>query len=362
MMNKYFFLFIAATALLCSCTEGKFKVDGTIDGASDTTQMVLEVSSNGLWFIVDSVKPDGKGHFNLSEPAPEYPNIYRLRLGEQAICFPIDSLDHITIQARLADFASSYTLSGSEHAEQVMKIDKDAMKMAGGKATPEQLKAWKHSLAQQIVTDPSGIVAYYAINKYIDNQPVFDPLNDEDLRIVGAVANAFNTFRPNDPRTDYLVNVLLEGQKRRRASTMPTDTLLVNETSLLNIKLQDYNGKEYQLQDMAANNRVVLLNFTAYDTEFSPVYNKLLNDLYNKYKDRGLAIYQVSLDADNVAWRQAAQNLPWITVFDPAGVNSTNVGNYQVNGIPTTFIIKNGDVVQRIEDGLQLEAALAQHM
>ena len=113
---------------------------------------------------------------------------------------------------------------------------------------------------------------------------------------------------------------------------------------------------------MAADNRIVLLDFTAYTTDISPQLNKLLNDIYQSYHNRGLAIYQVSVDQDNVAWRQAAQNLPWITVFDPMSVNSQTVGAYNVTGIPTTFIIKNGEIVERVEDASRLKAAVAKYM
>ena len=40
-------------------------------------------------------------------------------------------------------------------------------------------------------------------------------------------------------------------------------------------------------------------------------------------------------------------------------VNSKNVGTYNVNGIPTTFIIRNGEIVERIEDATLLKAAVA---
>ena len=353
---------LIAVAMLTACDGNKFHVDGTIEGATDTTTLVLEQSSNGEWFIIDSIDVDKNGKFSVSAPAPEVPNIYQLRLGGQSICFPIDSLDHLTINAKLPNFASDYTISGSEHAEQVMKIDKEAMQFAGNKGTAAQMQAWKDQLAKQIVADPSGIVAYYAINKYIDGKPLFDPLNDNDLRIIGAVANSFNSFRPDDPRTDYLVNLLLDGQRRRRAQSAPTDTVYADVTSLIDIKLQDYDGKEYSLSKVAADNRVVLLDFTAYTTDISPQLNKLLHDIYQSYHNRGLAIYQVSLDQDNVAWRQAAQNLPWITVFDPMSINSKNVGAYNVNGIPTTFIIKGGEIVERVEDASRLKAAVAKYM
>ena len=70
----------------------------------------------------------------------------------------------------------------------------------------------------------------------------------------------------------------------------------------------------------------------------------------------------MSVDQDNVAWRQAAENLPWITVFDPRSINSQYVGSYNVTGIPTTFIIKGGDIVERVEDATRLKSAVAKYM
>ena len=356
---KRILLILTVLAALTACDGNKFHIDGTIEGASDTTTLVLEQSSNGEWLIVDSIKVDKSGKFSVGVPAPEVPTIYQLRLDNQSICFPLDSLEHLTVTAKLPNLTRDYNISGSEHAEQVMKIDKAAMQFAGGKGTEADLQAWKDQLSRQIAADPSGIVAYYTINKYIDGKPLFDPLNDNDLRIIGAVANSFNSFRPNDPRTDYLVNLLLDGQRRRRVMSAPSDTVLATVTSIIDIKLQDNNGKQQSLADVAAHNRMVLLDFTAYTTEISPQLNKLLNDIYQQYHSRGLEIYQVSVDQDNVAWRQAAQNLPWITVFDPMSINSKNISTYNVNGIPTTFIIKNGDIVERVEDATRLKATVA---
>lgn len=354
-------MMICAVVALTACNGNKFHIDGSIDGASDTT-LVLEQSSNGEWLIIDSVKVDKGGKFSISATAPQVPSIYQLRMGDQAICFPIDSLDHLTITAKMPNYATDYTIGGSEHAEQVMKIDKEAIRLASTGADEAAMQAWKDQLARQIVADPSGIVAYYTINKYIGNRPLFDPMNDNDLRIIGAVANAFNSFRPNDPRTDYLVNVLLDGQRRRRSMSAPTDTVYADVASIIDIKLQDYNGKEHKLSQVASSNRIVLLDFTAYATEISPQMNKLLNDIYKSYHSHGLEIYQVSVDPDNVAWRESARNLPWITVYDPMGVNSKTVGAYNVTGMPTTFIIRNGEIVERVEDATRLKAAVGKYM
>ena len=69
----------------------------------------------------------------------------------------------------------------------------------------------------------------------------------------------------------------------------------------------------------------------------------------------------MSLDQDNVVWREAAKNLPWITVFDPMSIQSKNVGTYNVSGIPTTFIIRGGEIVERVEDATRLKAAVAKY-
>ena len=107
---------IAVLVSLTACNGNKFHIDGMVEGAGDTTTLVLEQSSNGEWFIVDSIKVGKNGKFSVSAEAPEVPSIYQLRLGNQTICFPIDSLDHLTISAKLSNFARDYSISGSDHA------------------------------------------------------------------------------------------------------------------------------------------------------------------------------------------------------------------------------------------------------
>ncbi len=354
---------LALVALLCSCGKAKFTVDGTVEGGGDTTKLVLEYSSNGSWFLVDSITTSN-GDFCISEDAPEYPNIYRLRYNAQSIYLPIDSIDHITIKTKLKAFDTDYTLSGSDHAKQVMEVDKAALQFSDNKGTEAEMQAWKRKLSEQILQDPSGIVAYYIINKYINEAPLFDPLNDTDLKIIGAVANAFNTFKPNDPRTQYLVSVLLDGQKRRRQAVQtPGDTIYAQMTNLIDITLQDKNGVTQTLSKVASQGKVVLLNYTAYSAQFSPAFNKILNDIYTRYHNKGLEIYQIGLDETEVDWRMAAKNLPWITVYDPMGVQSPNVTSYNVTGIPTVFIIgHNGEVVERVTDMAVLADKVAKVM
>ncbi|MGN0214228.1 MAG: redoxin domain-containing protein [Muribaculaceae bacterium] len=365
-MKKYVYLVVCAlAATMISCGGGnEFKVEGNIAEAGDSTVMVLESAGNGNWYFVDSVKVNAKGDFAVKAPAPITPGIYRLRLGSESVYFPIDSIDRITLTSSRGKFATEYTLAGSDAAVEVMNIDKKAMQMAksGDQAA---IEAWKKQLANQILTNPSGIVAYYVINKYIGDEPLFDALNDNDLKIIGAVANAYNTFRPNDPRTSYLVKVLLDGQRRRRDAqgTLPSRQIMAEEIPIIDIDLQDNHGKQCKLSEVTKQGKVVVLNFTMYQADFSPMFNKTLADVYHKYSSQGLEIYQVSVDPDEFQWRQSAANLPWITVYDPMSIQSRNLTAYNVIGVPTSFVIsREGEVVERVEDATKLASAVAKHI
>lgn len=364
-MKKHILPIAAIAAMMCACGDSGYKVSGTIDGAADTTTMVLEESSNGRWFIIDSVKTTGSGKFQIEQPAPHFPDIYRLRLGDKMLYFPIDSIDRIEISTSLASFGTDYQLSGSDNAAKVMEIDKKALAMSALPASEyaKQATEWKRELAGQILSDPSSIVAYYIINKYIGDEPLFNPINDFDFKIIGAVTNAFNSFRPNDPRTPYMVDVLRQGLAMRHRSSAKADTMFVTETKLIDIRLQDKKGVMQDLQEVAKQGKLLLLNFTIYSADFSPVCNKLLAEIYRKYKAQGLEIFQVGIDTEEFQWRQSAVNLPWITVYDPMGLDSRNFAAYNVNQLPLTYIIdRTGEIVERVADITELERAVARHM
>jgi hypothetical protein len=95
----------------------------------------------------------------------------------------------------------------------------------------------------------------------------------------------------------------------------------------------------------------------------SPLHNLQLAEIYNKYKSKGLEIYQISLDSDEHFWKNAMVNLPWICVIDPQSFYSAIAQKYNVLNIPTAFIMnREGEIVLRIEDYSHLEADIAKFM
>ena len=133
--------------------------------------------------------------------------------------------------------------------------------------------------------------------------------------------------------------------------------------SYIEIALYDLAGNMHKLSDIATANKTVLLDFTAYALEYSPAYNIRLNEIYDQYHNKGLEIYQVSFDTDLNRWQTVADNLPWVCVHEADNVQSHLVTLYDIQSLPTCYIIaNNGTQLIRPESLDDLIAKLAQIM
>ena len=115
------FICLAACALLWSCSNQKFKVEGRIDGAAGET---LYLEHNGILRTtpLDSVKVAKDGSYSLKAVRPEHPDFYRLRIKNKTITFAIDSTEVITIDGDLQHFATGYTVENSYASEQIKDL------------------------------------------------------------------------------------------------------------------------------------------------------------------------------------------------------------------------------------------------
>ena len=93
--------------------------------------------------------------------------------------------------------------------------------------------------------------------------------------------------------------------------------------------------------------KVVLLDFHVFASEGSTERIMKLRELYNKYHAQGLEIYQVSLDPDEHFWKESVAALPWICVHDDNGTQSQYAASYNVQTVPTFFLIDRNNTLQK---------------
>ena len=352
-----------------------FIVKGVVAGA-DGQLMYLENVGISNVVTLDSIKLAPGGKFKFTEKRPEYPDFYRLRLNNQLINFAVDSTETISFVADAGTFATSYSVEGSENSKAIKAItlaqldanqaisrlrkeyeDKMISDTTYRMKVLAAADAYKEVARKYIYSAPMSTAAYFALFQQIDGLLFFDLYDRKDVKAYGAVATSYNHTYPESPRSKHLYNLTLQSMKVLRAQR-PVDysNVETKEISFLDIELPDVRGEVVKLS-MVAPGKVVLINFTAYQTEWSPALNMALGELYTKYHDQELEIYQVSLDSDFHFWRNGASNLPWVTVHDPQSVYSQVAGLYNVQQLPALFILdRKGNLVKRVEDVKKLEA------
>ncbi|MDE7025918.1 MAG: redoxin domain-containing protein [Paramuribaculum sp.] len=361
-ISLYITSLATAALILASCSRTpEWKVKGTVHGA-ESDQMIMEASNGFGWYPLDTIMIGSDGAFEYSREAAGHPDIYRLSFNDQHIYLPIDSIESLTLTTNASTFSIDYKLSGSTSAEIITNVDHKLMESAATKGALYTVSdsTLKRQLAQLMLQEPSGIVAYYIINKRIGGLPVFDPENRKDLRIIGAVANAYDRDRPNDPRTEFIKKIYMLHRASMPYSSQ-ADTIQAGTVAFPELKLWDNKGNLHDLHKVAADNKVVILNFTAYTAKESPVINMEFNKIYEQYSQKGLEIYQVAIDDDEYQWKQSASNLPWITVYSPS-TEPQNLLQFNVRALPTTFIIVNGDLIDRADQIADLPVKLAKYI
>ena len=376
-MKKYVMIAMAVLGM-ASCSDRKFHVEGEITEAKDSVLYLENVGISEL-NVIDSVKLTADGKFSFSGEATEGPEFYRLRISDQIINIAIDSTETVTVKASYPKMATGYEVTGSENCQKIkelalkqMELQRKAILISSDEAlTVDQsndsilglIRQYKDEVKKEyIFPNPDKSYAYFALFQTMGNMLLFNPRTDkDDIKVFAAVATSWDAHYPNAERGANLHNIAIEGMKNVRINeanqAQAIDPSKVQTTGLIDIALADNNGKVRRLTDLKG--KVVLLDFHVFATNESPARILLLRELYNKYHGAGLEIYQVSLDGDEHFWKTQTAALPWISVRETAGANSSTLNLYNVRSVPEFFLIdRDNNLVGRSQTIKDLEVAI----
>lgn len=362
-MNKIYMA--AAVVTLCACTQKPmFTVEGTVEGATDSLLYLEHIALSGRQTL-DSVKLESDGHFSFqAEATTGAPEFYNLRIYDQIINFAVDSTETITIKAQYPNMAARYEVSGedNERIQELSLLQQDLLRRAivldGDRSLlPDEkvdslqrmMHRYKENVAWNFIYQhPEEASSYFALHQTLGPWLIFDPNADGiDQKCYAAVANSWQAYYPESERTKSLYALALKNIEDHRLIAARQQATAVHEpvieeSGVINLRLPDKNRQERTLTELKG--RVVLLDFHTFTMKESPQRVLMLRDLYNKYHDQGLEIYQVALDADEHFWLQKTAELPWICVRDESGQSAVN---YNVMQLPEYFLIDRQNQLQK---------------
>ena len=372
-------LVLTLLTVACQPQVDRFTLNGQIVEA-DGKMLYLDHMGLDKVEVIDSVRLDAEGQFSFSPAAPkDCFDFYRLRVDGKVVNLSIDSTETVTVTASLPVMQIAYMVEGSENSARLKDLVMTQMGLLQElRRLGSQYRNLDANQLQQKVNETVDVYkseimnqtpcAYYALFLSINGQMLFNPQADrQDAKCFAAVATQLDLYHPDAVRTAHLHNVALKGMAKtspsRNKSEVDEETIrkftdMIVETGLIEIELPDSKGKIQKLSDQKG--KVVLLDFTAYKTNYTPNYNLKLRELYNKYADQGFTIYQVSVDSDESFWLNTASNLPWTCVYDESTLYSSYLKSYNVQQLPSAFLIdRDGNITDRPESTDELDSKIA---
>ena len=371
-LSGLFYTAVLGVAVLSlgSCSEKKFNINGTITQAKDSVLYLENMSLNGPK-AVDSVKLDENGNFEFKQKAPDAPEFYRLRIANQMVNLAVDSTESITVKAAYPTMSANYEVSGSEECTKIrdlaymqLALQRQVTVIANSPTLGVQavedsvtkvLEVYKNKVKlNYIFKEPMKAYSYYALFQTIvlgnANILIFNPRSSkDDVKVFAAVATSWDTYFQKAERGLNLHNIAIEGMKNVRIAennarqTISADKVKV--AGVIDIALTDNHGRVRKLTDLKG--KVVLLDFQAFAAEGSLKRIMMMREIYNKYHDRGFEIYQVSFDPEEHFWKTKTAALPWVSVWDENGTRSAVLAQYNVQTLPTFFLIDRNNTLQK---------------
>ena len=368
MMKKLAFALMGLLAMTACQKQNTFTVEGTITGAQDSTLYLYNRSLTGI-ILLDSAVLDADGTFSFSQQAPTGgPDLYVLRINSQWLNLSIDSTETVTINAAMPGMAQNYTVSGSDNCEKirqlslkhsllqqrVFEVEQNTQLM--GQTMADSLNNIINEYKADVITnyifqEPQSAYAYFALSQTLNHlywatDPIFLMEDSLDGRAYRAVATCWKEYYPESERAQQFYNMVERDINNGRIAAARQQRLAEEETviisDIIDLCLPDINGTMRTLSELRG--KVVLLDFHLFSAPESGERILKLRELYDRYHDRGLEIYQVSIDQDAHLWKQAVSKLPWISVYDPVGESCSH---YNVQAVPEFFIIDRNNALQK---------------
>lgn len=334
------------------------RVSLTVKGAPDSTEVIVSRLALNQMQVLDTLYTSKE---KVSAEVPVYPGspefVYLTYGNGGSAALLLHNRDRVTVSADMT--GTDVRIEGSEESVLMQKVDSDIrafnaafdsltyeLAAVGEDGSQEEIARLKREMGALYVKCKQEAVKYVVTHsKSLTIVPVLYQKTSGGLPIFAQATDAiimeraYDSLRTVYPSSPYIVSLADEVSARRNALEIQNRMASAEEVDFPEIVLNDVNGQQQSLTALKGN--VVVLMFWDAANVQQRVYNTDLKILYEKYHSRGLEVYQVGLNSDKTAWalQVKEQELPWISVCDPAAGASVGAMVYNVSQLPAMYLI-----------------------
>lgn len=382
MKVKKLLISVLAIVTLFSCSrKDQMKISGEIQNAGKQ-KVYLEQLNVDQSIVVDSTETNRKGQFSFKKQVTS-PTFYNVHIGKNTFVTLVGEPDtHIQLRGNLENLNNDYWVDGSEGSLWLKMLNyqinrtkhtMDSLRNAYN-ALPEgnaydsirnRLSAeWDTVTTRQIKFSKDFVLkhavspaSYYALYQKFDNDN-FILTPEENLHSYKIVASALKAMYPESQYTRAILKHLDLIQKNN--NILRLQQLIANsETMLPEIKLPDSEGDTIALSSLRG--KFVVLDFSILGGADGQAYTAEMKKVYDKFRNKGVRIYQVCLDQNRLLWQRLVKQygITWDCVWDADALQSRIARRWNVRTVPANFIINpQYEIVGKDLTGRRLEDRL----
>lgn len=338
---------------MSACSKVGVTISGNIAKGGTEKIIIVERVLPASVRVVDSVKIDSEGDFEVFiKQESTIPEFYTLRITDGGSVSLLAEVDEQIVVSIADSTGRDYTIEGSEGSLLVQQANSIL-------AITEPIN--RKQLAAVFLAQNRGSLATIIplYQRAVDGSFIF--VDDQSDMIYFSMVS--DSLSSRYPESQYAVALAVdvEGFENIANTRQLVAENMDNVVTFPDIEMSDVLGKQQRLSALKGN--VILLSFTASNVPELKILNRELVDVYNKHSSKGFTVYQVSLDQNKAQWigSVADGRLPWISVCDLKGAESSAVLLYNVQKIPANFLIdREGNIVRRDIPTSEIAAAVVE--
>lgn len=361
------------------------RIEGKIENVEGKT-MYLDKLNTAKSEVIDSVKigKNGKFKFKVENTQPEF---YMLRLSNgKLITLLVETKEEIELDIKGEDMAKDYTVKGSKGSSLVKDLNDQLIstkerlasvrkELDKKKNDPDFSRISQNLLAKYVETlqnqrdfsidfimkNATSMSSYMALYQKLDDK-TFTLNENDDVKFVKIVASSMKALYPEHAYTKAILDNL--SKLEQRLTNLKMSQLIQDKgVNFPDIVLPNTKGTDVSLSSLKG--KFIVLSYWASQNANSRKQNRTLKKVYNKYRKKGLVIYQVSVDQDETLWKKAIKEdqMNWINVCDPETGSGAAARLFNIQKVPANYLIdQRGEIVGKNLYGLALEEKIAEYV